>query len=30
MARKEATAESPKGGTNEIIGIGLFCLAMLL
>jgi DNA segregation ATPase FtsK/SpoIIIE-like protein len=30
MARKEATVESPKGGTNEIIGIGLFCLAMLL
>ena len=30
MARKEATAESRKGGTNEIIGIGLFCLAMLL
>lgn len=30
MARKEATVESLKGGTNEIIGIGLFCLAMLL
>ncbi|MBL69296.1 MAG: hypothetical protein CMO74_12765 [Verrucomicrobiales bacterium] len=30
MARKEATAESPQGGSNEIIGIGLFCLAMLL
>jgi len=30
MARKEATAEPPRGGTNEIIGIGLFCLAMLL
>lgn len=30
MARKEATAESPRGGSNEIIGIGLFCLAMLL
>ena len=30
MARKEATEESHKEGYNEITGIGLFCLAVLL